>query len=80
MRLRNECVEKEHRKAAKAAASLQCTILLLNPCRREAFVRCNAKNEKGLSGDFNPPLNKVFRVTWDLPTDERLARDTLRIR
>lgn len=55
------CVEATRRRQAADEARLSCQVLLVNPCRREAFVRCTGRNLE--RAEDLPPAG-VRRFTW----------------
>ena len=79
---------REHARCVRQAAARQkaervtrsCTLLLVDPCRQEAFIRCSGKN--GESGEA--PLGKTLQFSfapqadggvplggeWELPEEE----------
>jgi hypothetical protein len=71
-----EQVEREHQKClreakarnVRAAMQLRCELLMVNPCRREAFVRCAGKNLGEAPDETRPG---VARVTWTAPESGR---------
>lgn len=57
-----KCLREAKARAARDAMRLRCELLVVNPCRREAFVRCAGKN----LGDDDPTPG-VSRFTWPAP-------------
>lgn len=55
---------REHEKCVKEAAKRQkaertkrmCNLLMVDPCRREAFIRCTGKN----GDEYDPPVGKTL--------------------
>jgi hypothetical protein len=58
----------EHARCLKAAAKRQaaerivrhCKVLVVNPCRQEAFLRCTGRN----AAEGAPPMGKTLRYSW----------------
>lgn len=61
-RERAKCIREAKARNAREAMQLRCELLVVNPCRREAFVRCTGKN----LGDEDPKPG-VSRFTWPAP-------------
>jgi hypothetical protein len=55
------CIERARRRQAAERVVFRCDLLLVNPCRREAFVRCGGKNLE--RADWLPGPG-VRRFTW----------------
>ncbi len=55
------CVEATRREQAADETRLACQVLLVNPCRREVFVRCRGRNLDRAEG---LPAVGVQRFTW----------------
>ncbi|MEW5742719.1 MAG: hypothetical protein AB1938_27630 [Myxococcota bacterium] len=60
-RERARCIQRARQRAATERVVLSCELLVVNPCRREAFVRCGGKN---LEADETLPRAGVRRFTW----------------
>lgn len=58
----DKCLREVKARDAREAMQLRCELLVVNPCRREAFVRCAGKN----LGDEDPKPG-VSRFTWPAP-------------
>ncbi|MDP3151709.1 MAG: hypothetical protein Q8N23_03495 [Archangium sp.] len=43
-RLHNECIREAAARQKAERVKLHCTLLMVDPCRQEAFIRCTGKN------------------------------------
>lgn len=59
-----KCLREVKARNAREAMQLRCELLVVNPCRREAFVRCAGKN---LGEAPDEPRPGVAHVTWTAP-------------
>jgi hypothetical protein len=59
------CREQARRRAKREQASVRCELVLVEPCRREAYLRCEGRNlGRAESLGDSPPLGTVFRRAW----------------
>ncbi len=60
----SRCEKRVSAENKRRAVVVTCEVLLVNPCRREAFTRCTGQNTKHFNGARLPVLGRVLRHTW----------------
>jgi hypothetical protein len=66
------CVAEAAKKQRRELVTRTCQLLLVDPCRKEAFLRCTGRNGEVEAGD--PPLGKTLHFSWAQPADGGVAR------
>lgn len=61
---RLRCEKRMEAQLQRARTVIKCELLTVNPCRREAFVRCSGRNVDRVENPALPVLNRVFRYEW----------------
>jgi hypothetical protein len=66
------CVAEAAKTQRREIVTRTCELLLVDPCRKEAFLRCAGRNGAVEAGD--PPLGKTLQFSWAHPSDAGVAR------
>ena len=66
------CVAEAARRQRREVVTRECQLLLVDPCRKEAFIRCTGRNGSTEGGD--PPLGRTLHFSWAPPSDGGVAR------
>ena len=66
------CVAEAARKQRREVITRTCQLLLVDPCRKEAFLRCTGHNGDAEAGD--PPLGKTLQFSWARSADGGVPR------
>lgn len=62
-RRHQQCLRETAARQKAERVTRQCTLLLVDPCRQEAFIRCTGKNEG------EPPLGKTLHFSFAVQLD-----------
>ena len=71
------CIEEEKLRAEKKFVSVNCDVLLVNPCRKEFFMRCAGRNVDHLPESEPvkfPKIGRVLRVSWAQSAQKKKLR------
>lgn len=60
----SRCEKRVSAENKRRAVSVSCEVLVIDPCRLEAFTRCSGENTKHVTGARLPALGRVLRHTW----------------
>lgn len=67
-----KCVAETARRQRREIVTRACKLLLVDPCRKEAFLRCTGRNGDVEAGD--PPVGQTLHFSWAQPEDGGVAR------
>ena len=71
-RLHGACVAEAAKKQRRELVTRTCQLLLVDPCRKEAFLRCTGRNGDLEAGD--PPVGRTLHFSWAPTADGGVAR------
>jgi hypothetical protein len=66
-KLHLQCIAEEKAREARDKITRTCQLLLVDPCRKEAFMRCTGRNGSVESGD--PPTGRTLVFSWGTAPD-----------
>jgi hypothetical protein len=67
-----KCLADTRRRQREQRVVRKCQLLVVDPCRKEAFLRCTGKNGDVESGD--PPVGKTLHFSWAPSADAGVPR------